>query len=358
MRTESVYPVVNKPKRIVELDYIKGLAILSVVIGHTLVDFNTVVLFYWVHMPIFFIASGYTLKSGDYFYNNLYPFIIKKIKACYLPFLYYSLPIILLHNLLYHYGAYDQTYSINDYFMQLIRTLFMSMGNTELHLRSFWFLKVLFLAEIYYALFEYAKCKFSIGNIWLWGICLFCFLPSPLFPHILLMNFFTPFRAILYFKIGQCLKKVRFNKLSTFIAFIGFVGWIIISFAFEYEEKPSINGSNTLFCLIQVPLSICVFVTLYKLAAYLRHLRCSSIILWIGRNTLPLYLLHTFVFVIISLLIIFIQGRDYRDITLINHQFLQDIPWWIYSILCVILSYIIWRCVIGLKRLILFIIKR
>lgn len=49
-----------KKTRIDELDIIKCIAILMVVFGHTLCPVHLKVLFYWVHMPLFFLLSGIT----------------------------------------------------------------------------------------------------------------------------------------------------------------------------------------------------------------------------------------------------------------------------------------------------------
>ena len=44
-------------KRIPEIDILKGIAIILVVIGHTRVPGNSFI--YLLHMAVFFIASGY-----------------------------------------------------------------------------------------------------------------------------------------------------------------------------------------------------------------------------------------------------------------------------------------------------------
>lgn len=51
-------------KRIDEYDIIKGLAIIMVVAGHASCPQLLHNMFYLVHMPLFFIVSGCTIRGG------------------------------------------------------------------------------------------------------------------------------------------------------------------------------------------------------------------------------------------------------------------------------------------------------
>ena len=67
------------------LDIAKGLAIILMVVGHTSLP-DLLSRFIWsFHMPLFFIASGYTTNWG-----YLSDFITNKLKRLLLPFLCYS----------------------------------------------------------------------------------------------------------------------------------------------------------------------------------------------------------------------------------------------------------------------------
>lgn len=58
-------------KRIVELDFIKALAIMMVVIAHTSCPPLVGHMFYLIHVPLFFMVSGYTCKMMSTFVRNL-----------------------------------------------------------------------------------------------------------------------------------------------------------------------------------------------------------------------------------------------------------------------------------------------
>lgn len=84
-----------------------------------------------------------------------------------MPFLKYVLPVVLLHNVFYEIGVYDTPYTVKEYAFQICRTLFMSIGNNEPLLKQLWFLKVLFLTEIYYAIIIYVAYKVGCSKYYI-----------------------------------------------------------------------------------------------------------------------------------------------------------------------------------------------
>lgn len=92
-------------KRIDEIDFIKAVAIIMVVIGHTNSPIIIHDMFYLVHVPLFFMMSGCTCKTNDYFFERerVVNFIKRRIVSLYIPFLKYAMPIVILHNLFYNW---------------------------------------------------------------------------------------------------------------------------------------------------------------------------------------------------------------------------------------------------------------
>lgn len=77
-----------KGKRNQEIDLLKGIGIISIVVGHTFYAYapGEVRKFVYVyHLAIFFFCSGYLFK--DSYLESLKIFLIKKIKSLYLPYL-------------------------------------------------------------------------------------------------------------------------------------------------------------------------------------------------------------------------------------------------------------------------------
>ena len=94
----------NKKARIIELDYLKGIGIFLVVLGHTILLQNAlstkyVILarfIYSFHMPLFFIASG--IISG--LQRNLQCNIVKTAKKLLIPYFFWSFVYIIFVSLL------------------------------------------------------------------------------------------------------------------------------------------------------------------------------------------------------------------------------------------------------------------
>lgn len=108
------------------LDIAKGIAILLMVIGHTSVPNAASNFIYAFHMPLFFIASGY---SSNYRKHGPLNYIRHKASAIMLPFVSYSVIIACLFHYIFQ----------ND----VIALLLSGWGGYAL-----WFIPVLYLASI------------------------------------------------------------------------------------------------------------------------------------------------------------------------------------------------------------------
>lgn len=77
--------------RIEWLDIAKATAIILMVLGHTSIP-NSLSNFIWTfHMPLFFIASGWTINWGKY---SIIKFSITKAKTLLVPFVVYSVVVL------------------------------------------------------------------------------------------------------------------------------------------------------------------------------------------------------------------------------------------------------------------------
>lgn len=111
-------------RRIAWLDIAKGISIILMVIGHTSIPavFSN---FIWAfHMPIFFIASG---LSTDWNKTGVYSYFIRKIRALMLPFLVYSLTVLLILSSLGWVSFFDWLiHGWGGYALWFIPVLFLS----------------------------------------------------------------------------------------------------------------------------------------------------------------------------------------------------------------------------------------
>ncbi len=143
------------------VDVVKGIGIISIVIGHSswIINLKNMEIpigpfVYLYHLAIFFFCSGYLYNAQE---NNIWNFIVKKIKGLYIPFVKYSFVYLLVRNLFVKLGILDaELYLPGDFIIAGTNILtFNSLGG---FLSAFWFLPVMFIAMIMYAsIFIFAK---------------------------------------------------------------------------------------------------------------------------------------------------------------------------------------------------------
>lgn len=347
-------------KRINELDFLKCIGIILVVIGHVDCPQKLHDLIYYVHMPLFFMLSGCTNKEDQYYASvgNLKAFFIKRIKSIYLPFLYYSLPIILLHNVFYNLGMYSSGYTLTQYLLQIGRTLLFSMGITEPLLSQFWFLKALFFAEVFYAILVFISFKFKISKWYiLMPISFFVlYLDLDKLPHFLSVNLFVPFRAMAYFILGGYLffhkEKVLNSKLTLFLSFVGCIYWIYssldLSSSYPKATFISIQNVYSIFSLKQAYFTLSVFIVLWQFASIIKNFSFYNFLLAVGQLTLPIFALH---FLYIQLLSYIFALVIYNDLSILPQKLCLDaIPWYIYTLVSIAFSILTYKVVIYFKR--------
>ena len=136
--------------RISWIDITKGLAIILVVIGHSIQSFGNDlhILFrviYSFHMPVFFVLSGYTFKASTPFKE----FLRKKAKSLLLPYFSFVLITSLYEILLSLLRGNLKTF-FTDIKTSALNTIFITSNSYFLNL---WFLPALFvgLVFIYFA---------------------------------------------------------------------------------------------------------------------------------------------------------------------------------------------------------------
>lgn len=270
------------------LDVMKGFTMILVVFGHALnsqgfYEHSVNVWIHEFHMPFFFLLSGFlaekTLK------RRLKENIIKKFKTLILPF--FSCGIL-----------YATTVHQLDSFVFLI------------HHAGYWFLFSLFTQWLIFlfAYFLYRKiCPPYLQNILIEGVWLI----SPFFLGNIVMkelpdnvlnitSFPLTFCHYRFFVMGYFMGKIFFantlrdklkdtNKFECInaVAILSFIYVSLIIFTnSEIVKKMPVTIWN-------ITLSFTLFLMLYKLTPHI-HPNIKNIFCYIGRNSLSVYVFHTF----------------------------------------------------------------
>ena len=130
----------NKRKRIEYLDTAKGIGIIMVVWAHANGPFRNYM--YQMHMPFFFLLSGLLYNSG----TGLKDFFLKRLKALYIPFVFWNSLSFCLKSFLHGILAR----SIAEHVIKI----FLMIEKDGQFFGATWFLPALFMVEVAYKMLD------------------------------------------------------------------------------------------------------------------------------------------------------------------------------------------------------------
>ncbi len=326
--------------RIKELDILKGLAIVLIVLGHCNFPFKHFI--YLFHVAVFIMCSGYFYKPS-YSENtqNLKKYIFKKAKKLYIPYVVCNIIFLLFNNIFFKLNIYSTNYdnnigiitSISSYIKRII--LILSFHGSPQLGGATWFLQALFGITCLYALIDYFITKISqkhhlkmitqllIGIIFnLIGF--FCSLK-----HLDLMGLERIFSMYILFHFGLILsQKKLIPKNKKFIGLELIITFTILLIA-TYFGKISLaqnNFENPIFLII---VSLAGWIFLYIISLIISNISILyKLFELIGKNTLPIMILHFLSFKVINLLSV--KLFDYPSYMIASFPVLMtDGLWWI-----------------------------
>lgn len=252
---------ITSRKRETWADFVKGAAILLVVLGHS---GNPVLHHYifWFHMPIFFIISGYFFKPIKST-NELKPYIWKKAKHFLIPYFFFGIIISLV---LFILNLINGTAS-PLYFVKQIAMILYGGRVANGTLGVFWFITCLFVTQILFTLLLLKfKSKYKIAMALLIFYVL-AHLESLLAGKIdlrLPWNFDVSLMAIVFYAFGYYLKQAqllcnkKFNQWVIPFSFI-LTGLLILSEnlgIIKYELDMKYHAYNHFLLDFFIPIAI------------------------------------------------------------------------------------------------------
>ncbi len=282
-------------------------------------------------MQLFFFISGYFYK--DEYSSNLKNLISKRLSSLYIPFLKYSLLFLLLHNVFYSLGIYNDAiggfYSVSDFINSFIKI--MTFDLTEPLLAAFWFFTSLFAVSILFGLISFVSSKFpqkdsELIRMVLIGICFFIGNITSqkygiAFPRMLntsLVALSVYYLGYLYRRNEQIIKmNIYFFSMSVLLLFLdSFYG--IINMSANSYLSPSFFFVNSV---------VGIYANVY-LAKHIAERVNSKLFYYIGQNTVIIMALHLLSFKVISFIQLKIYGYPVEllaKIPVID----QNNGWWI-----------------------------
>lgn len=285
----------NKRKRNPMISIAKAIGIILMVIGHVFdKDSWGIHYIYMFHMPLFFVLSGYFFKIPKSAIDFIL-FLKKKLWGLYFPYLLWTIFFILLHNLLLKYEIGEEVYSFPMMASCLAKSA-LTFVTTEKVLVGFWFLKALFSAIIFLAIFGMVTQKFhvniyqKIGFMFIMVLLLFLFN----MPNKTLLGMF-------YGAIFLCCGRV-YRDLGVESKIKGWTWIMILSLSVLLLSRCFSDISNTEMLSIDkstflpFTLSGCLGSVLVLMVAKFwgekEHLKLTDLVRYIGDHSLIILALH------------------------------------------------------------------
>lgn len=313
------------------LDKIKGLAILLVVLGHCCLPHIATQFIYSFHMPVFFLVAGYLFKSSaSESLVGMRDFVARRIKRLYVPFAFWCVVLILLHNCMVHVGLYSSSADFIDQMVgkswessttQLIKDGVCDVWTPKYVLRkvalallflsnpgvgfdgTFWFLKVLFFASLFYCIVDYVFKKCRVHPIYGQSALIVALLVACRFVSIPWSHAFlggVPLESYAFYHIGVMVrhfgveenKAVRnisplFSLIALFATILAFNAFVPHDGYFSYAIHRGITALMGLGFLTSV--------------AVLSKGGMGQVFVYLGKRTQPIMIFHFAAFRVVTL---------------------------------------------------------
>ncbi len=332
----------------------KGFAIIFVVIAHAEMPGMLNRAIYLFHMPLFFITAGYFFKAEVA--ENPWPFIVKRFKGLYVPFVKWSIFFLLIHNLLFKWGILNEVYgnwsggtthpySLHQFWQRLTNIVFSMGGYDEFLAGAFWFFRGLLVASIAFAVLYFALSQTK----WLKGkhiaissiICLLA-LGFALFKVgegvkiiTLVQGGYRDTMGVLFFGMGTIYRQYE-SRIghSLWFALAGAAIVLICS----YLECSGMCLTPRIRDVFSLTLTgFAGWIMTYNASHHLAKLKNFVVrfLVYCGEHTLYIFIWHVSAYKVVSLLKIWWYGLDPRQIgchMVIHDYAATDCFWVLYTI--------------------------
>lgn len=299
----------------------KGLSIIAMVIGHVLSSDNILTIFiYKWHMPLFFFFSGYFFNEKKYTPKQ---FLLRKWRTICIPYIFWSLSILYLHNFLVFLHINDSSiYDFQKYKILTYRVIF-EFRQYEALLGTFWFLVQLLIVNLLALLLLYVirylkgknilKYKVFILIISMMGAIILC-----KYHIVIYYNFnYISLLAFCFFISGYIAKDLNLlGKGKLFVAII-----ILIFSTPSFREMINLGYNEILFYFIT---AICGILIIYNISSAIERVDfIGNIYSYIGTNSLCIMILHFASFKIVTFLIMKYYGLS--QTVMAQHPVIKDV---------------------------------
>ena len=320
------------------LDIIKGIGIILVVLGHCGCPAEHFI--YLFHMPIFFMASGYVLNTvySDNL-SNVWTLIRKRLKSLWLPCFLFNTIFLLLSGVFIKYNIYPEDVKtapslINGIFFNAL--MYMKGGPLA---GATWFLGTLFEVTIIYTFLDYIfkrlHVKFREIVNFLFGLTLFVvsfyLIEQDIRIHSIVEHIAG---AYVVFAIGVLLKKLPLNA-------IGFGYWIAIfsvtlAILLVCNQYGSVDLSESVYTApwFYLLCAISGWFLIYSVSVSVsKFSRLANTTCRVGQHTVCIIGLHFLAFKIVTYLQICIYDLPIEKLSNFPYLIAEPFWWVVYTVI-------------------------
>ena len=309
------------------IDSMKGMLIILVVLGHTYNKFcyGFISLF---HVGLFFVLSGYCFNQK---YSesvlSLWDLFKKRIKSLWVPYVAYNFIFLILMNILIKIGfltSSDTYFSYEPYLKDgycfpitilgaikaFIKSLFFI--NSRPFAGGLWFLGGLFYVTFLYAILQFILRKFKIEKFHIifsiillvlgWFIVKLGYIQKiPFLKQVSII-----FVSEILFCIGSYVREYiiipRIKILFYYVGFVLFFVVLCLLSTFGTISIASVNIKNPLFYIVSILSGGGFIISLVKIIENMNLKKILYFFSYLGNKTIPILALHTLCFKIITLI--------------------------------------------------------
>lgn len=272
-------------KRVNDIDILKGMLILFVVIGHyPFIEPSLKQIIFWFHMPLFFVISGYLFKRRET--NDIAFYKITNRKYI-IPYISYFLLVIIF---------IERNLSLKS----IIKFLY----GGRMQQGVYWFIPCLVITIVVFN-FLLNKCSKKINITIFFAASIIASLESLVFSITgkiinLPLNIDVCLLTLVYFSIGFYLKDiinkiiygdVKYKFIYLFSAILCSV-FIILSLTNKFGYIIDLKYSKYSNIILNLLLPLIFGIILIKLSTIINKTFIDNIFIFLGRNTLSIMFLH------------------------------------------------------------------
>ena len=329
----------------------KGIAIILMVAGHAEAPELFTNFIYTFHMPLFFITAGYFFSRRHA--DNPWDFCQRRFKGLYMPFLKWSLLFLVLHNFWFNIGLLNEQYgnwtggvthpySWKQFFSRLLSIFYSMSGYDEFLAGAFWFFRGLLVASLLFLVLfllidrklklpmHQSAALICIGAVAFMAFHVYSGVKMTYYPN----GFWRETWGIFFFGIGVIYRYYEPKIPSGGFLSLLYLAILCIAAWFHFS---GMNNGCLPRDLWSLPLTGCVGFLMVRHASKIicgRESRLKRTLVFIGENTLYVFIFHIISFKAVSLIKIWWYDLDPAQIGchMVIHYNHTDFFWVLYTV--------------------------